>query len=264
MSSELRDRWALVTGASSGLGVDFSRELAARGCNCVLVARREGRLRELAEELARETGVKVEVVVADLSVPEAAAELHAAIALRGVQVDVLINNAGIGIFDRFLEIPWERERAMLQLDVTTVVQLTKLYAEEMAKRGFGRILMVASTAAYQAVPFYSTYAAAKSYVLSLGEALNYELRGTSVTCTVLSPGVTDTEFQRVAGHEYTPAMRGSVMASRDVARIGIEAMLRGRASVLAGFRNKLLIWLQRFAPRSLVTRISPLFTGRPH
>ena len=264
MASQLRDRWALVTGASSGLGADFARELAARGCNCVLVARREARLRELAEELAREFGVQAEVAAVDLSVPDAAVALRTEIDRKGIAVDVLINNAGIGVFDHFVDIPWERERTMLQLDVVTLLQLTKLYAREMVDRGFGRILMVASTAAYQPVPYYSTYAAAKAYVLSLGEALNYELKGTGVSCTVLSPGVTDTEFQRVAGHDYTSAMRGAVMESRKVARIGVEAMLRARSSVLAGLRNKLLIWLQRLAPRSLVIRVAVRFTGKPH
>lgn len=263
MTRELRGKWALITGASSGLGADFARELAARGCNCVLVARREGRLRKLAEELAREAGVDVEVLTSDLSRPEAAAELFAAVSQLGLDIHVLINNAGIGIFERFLEIPWERERAMLQLDVITVVQLTKLFAREMAERGAGRILLIASTAGYQAVPFYASYAGAKSFVLLFGEALNYELRGSGVTCTVLSPGVTDTEFQRVAGHEYTAAMSGSVMESRKVVRIGVDAMLRGRSSTLAGLRNKLLIWLQRLSPRSLVIRVAVSFTGRP-
>ena len=263
MADRTHGDWALITGASSGLGADFARELASRGCNCVLVARRESRLRELAEELARDNGAETEVVSMDLSVPGAPAELHRRLAERGLQVDMLINNAGFGIFDRFLDIPWERERAMIELDVLALVQLTKLFAADMVERGYGRILQVASTAAYQAVPYYATYAGCKSFVLLFGEALNYELAGTGVTCTVLSPGTTDTEFQSVAGHDYTMAMRGSAMSSRDVARTGVEAMLRGRSSVLAGLRNKALVWLERFTPRALITRIAARFTGSP-
>lgn len=263
MPDRMPDRWALITGASGGLGADFARELASRGCNCVLVARRASRLKELAAELARDYGIEIEVITLDLSVPDAAAELYRLLADRRIRIDMLINNAGFGVFDRFLDIPWERERAMIELDVLTPVHLTKLFARDMVEQGYGRILQIASTAAYQAVPYYSTYAGCKSFVLLFGEALNYELAGTGVTCTVLSPGTTDTEFQNVAGHDYTMAMRGSVMKSRDVARIGIEAMMRGRSSVLAGLRNKMLIWLQRLAPRTLVTRVAARFTGSP-
>jgi short-subunit dehydrogenase len=255
--------WALITGASSGLGADFARELASRGCNCVLVARRENRLRELAEELARDHGAEAEIIPMDLSVPGVPAELHRRLAEKGIRIDVLVNSAGFGIFDRFLDIPWERERAMIELDVLALVHLTKLFARDMVERGYGRILQIASTAAYQAVPYYSTYAGCKSFVLLFGEALHYELAGTGVTCTVLSPGTTDTEFQSVAGHDYTMAMSGSVMNSRAVARIGIEAMLRGRSSVLAGLRNQALVWLERLTPRTLITRIAARFTGSP-
>ena len=262
-SGELRGRWALVTGASSGLGADFARGLSRRGCHCVLVARREDRLRELADELTRDHGVTVEVEALDLSSQRSRIELHGALSHKGIRIDVLINNAGFGIFDRFQDIAWERERSMIELDVIAVVHLTKLFLPGMLERGYGRILHVASTAAYQPVPYYASYAGSKSFVLSFGEALNYELQDSGVTSTVLSPGVTDTEFQRVAGHEYTAAMSSAVMESAEVARIGLDAMLKGRSSLLAGTRNKLLIWLQRLAPRSLVTRVATSFTGTP-
>ncbi len=257
--TNIRGRWAVVTGASSGLGVDFARELAERGCNTVLVARREERLRALAQELEQDNGVDTEVVVLDLSQPDAAESLYRRLVHHGLTVDVLINNAGVGAHGEFLTIPWERERTMLDLNIVALVHLTKLFGRDMVERGFGRILQVASAAAYQPVPTYSTYAAAKSFVVNFGEALNYELRGTGVTCTVLSPGVTHTEFQEVAGHEYTDYMRRFGMQSRQVARIGVRALLRRRASVVAGRQNALLAWSVRLVPRRTATAVAGFF-----
>jgi short-subunit dehydrogenase len=142
--SELRGRRALVTGASSGLGADFARVLAEQGCHLVLVARRADRLEALAKELRERHGVQVESLAMSLSEPEAAAALHQRMSARGVEIDVLVNNAGFGVFGEFLSVPWEREREMLQLDVLAVVQLTKLFGAEMVKRGRGWILQVAS------------------------------------------------------------------------------------------------------------------------
>ncbi len=256
---EIDGRWALVTGASSGLGVDFARQLARRGAHLILVARREERLQALAEELRRDPGVEVEVVALDLGVRGAPATLYEGLCARERSVDLLINNAGFGVHGAFLSNPWERERDMIELNVVTLVQLTKLFAGDMVKRGFGRILQVASTAAYQPVPTYAVYGATKSFVLSFGEALNHELRGTGVSCTVLSPGVTATEFQQVANHAYTSFMRLAQMKSADVARIGIQAMLKGRSSLIAGRHNALLASTVRFTPRRAATAVAGFF-----
>jgi short-subunit dehydrogenase len=257
--SDIRNRWALVTGASSGLGVDFARELARRGCNPILVARREERLRALAAELSETYGVDADVVPMDLGARDAPERLYRAFSDRGRRVDILINNAGFGVHGKFLDNAWERERAMLELNIIALVQLTKLFAAGMVERGFGRILQVASTAAYQPVPTYAAYGASKAFVLSFGEALNHELKGTGVTCTVVSPGVTETEFQTVAGHEYNSYMRLTQMKSADVARIGIRAMLRGRSSVIAGLHNALLAGSGRLTPRRLTTALAGFF-----
>jgi hypothetical protein len=245
----LHGRTALVTGASSGLGVDFATILAERGCNVVLVARREERLRALADELAARHGVRADVVAMSLSPLGAAQALYDRLRDMNRTVDVLINNAGFGVWGKFAEIPWEREEEMLRLDVIALVHLTKLFLRDMLQRNAGWILQVSSIGAYQPSPTYATYAAAKAFVLSFGEALSYELRGSNVKVSVLSPGVTETEFLQVAGQARTLYQRMSIMPSRPVAEIGIEAMLRGKPSKVAGAMNAFAAWSLRFMPR---------------
>lgn len=247
----LRGKTALVTGASSGLGVDFATILAERGCNVVLVARREERLRKLADELAQRHGVQAHVIAMDLAPLGAAADLYNRLRALNLTVDVLINNAGFGVYGPFTEIAWEREQEMLLLDIVTLVHLSKLFVRDMVGRNFGYVLQVSSIGAYQPSPTYATYSAAKAFVLSFGEALSYELRGTNVKVSVLSPGVTATEFLDVAGQRRTLYQRLSMMASRPVAEIGIDAMLRGKPSKVAGVMNALTAWSLRFVPRRL-------------
>jgi len=257
--SDIVGSWALVTGASSGLGVDFARELAARGANLILVARRTERLRVLAGEIKVNHPVDVDVEPMDLAISDAAEALYQRLDDRGRSVEILVNNAGFGVHGNFLDNDWKRERDMLQVDVIALVHLTKLFAAKMVKRGFGRILQVASTAGYQPVPTYAVYGACKAFVLSFSEALNYELRGTGVTSTVVAPGVTATEFQKVAGHPYSRYMRMTEMKSADVARRGVEAMLSGRSAVVPGFHNAALMASERFAPRRVVTALAGHF-----
>lgn len=249
--TDLRGKTALVTGASSGLGVDFATILAERGCHLVLVARREDRLRALANDLAQRHGVQAQAIAMDLAVPGAAQALYDRLAAQKVAIDVLINNAGFGVHGAFLEIPWEREDEMLRLDIVSLVHLTKLFVRDMVARNFGYVLQIASIGAYQPTPTYASYSAAKAFVLSFGEALGYELRHTNVKVSVLSPGVTATEFLAVAGQRHSLFQRLSMMQSRPVAEIGIDAMLRGRPSKVAGAMNALAAWSLRFVPRRL-------------
>jgi uncharacterized protein len=246
---QLAGHWALVTGASSGMGVDFARQLAARGANLVLVARRRERLVEVADELIESAGVRAEVIAMDLAVAGAADRLRRRTAALGIDVDVLVNNAGFGIHGDFLDMPWEGTERLIRLDMITLTELTRLYAEGMVARGRGWILQVASISAYQPVPSYAAYAAAKSYVLSFGEALGHELRGTGVCCTVVSPGVTATEFMERAGHRLTSFDRLALMESPVVARVGIRALLAGRGSIVPGLANAFNAWVMRFVPR---------------
>jgi short-subunit dehydrogenase len=248
---ELKGKTALVTGASSGLGVDFATILAERGCHLVLVARREDRLRTLADDLRARHGVTTHVIAMSLSRLGAAQSLYEQVRALGLEVDVLINNAGFGVYGPFVEIPWEREEEMLLLDVVTLVHLTKLFVTDMVRRNSGYVLQVSSIGAYQPSPTYATYSAAKAFVLSFGEALSYELRATNVKVSVLSPGVTATEFLDVAGQRRSLFQRLSMMPSRPVAEIGIAAMVRGKPSKVAGVMNALTAWSLRFVPRRL-------------
>ncbi len=252
----LRGKRALVTGASSGLGADFARNLAARGCSVILVARREDLLKSLQQEIRDQHGVEADCIVMDLSREDAPQALYDQVKASGKAVDVLINNAGFGLYGEFIDIPWEREREMLQLDIITLIHLTKLFVRDMIARNYGYVLQVSSIGAYQPSPTYASYSAAKSFVLYFGEAINYELRKTNVHCTVISPGVTATEFLKVAGQEPTLYQRLMRMKSADVAQIGINAMLRGRSSVVPGVLNSILAWSNRLMPRRVAAALA--------
>jgi short-subunit dehydrogenase len=240
---------ALVTGASSGLGVEFARQLAAEGCALVLVARRLDRLQALRAELAQRYGARAECVALDLTEPDAPQRLFRQTQAAGMRVDILINNAGLGLFGGFLDTPWERTQQMLRLDILALTQLTYLFAADMRTRKSGWILQVASTGAFQPTPTYAAYSAAKSYVLSLGEALHFELRGSGVQCATLCPGVTRTEFFEVADQTPTLFQRMTMMESAAVAQIGLRALWAGRASVVAGRVNGLTTFFMRMLPR---------------
>jgi short-subunit dehydrogenase len=255
-SSALRGRHAVVTGASSGLGADFARELAGRGAALTLVARREDRLRALQRELVERHGATVDVTVLDLTAGGAAEQLRRRAEDARRPVDVLVNNAGFGLYGEFSRLDWERERNMLELNVIVPVHLTKLFLPGMLERGFGHVLNVASIGAYQPSPLYASYSAAKSFVLNFTEALSYELRGTGVHATALSPGVVATEFLQVAGQAPTRYQRRSRMDSPAVARIGVDAMLRGRPSLVAGRRNAVTAWSVRLLPRRAATALA--------
>jgi short-subunit dehydrogenase len=253
-AQDLKGRTALITGASSGLGVEFTRQLAARGTDVILAARRKGKLEEVATEIKTTCGVNVFVYTADLSQPDAPLALYNAIKKDGHNVDILINNAGFGTFGHFNDIPWERTAQMLDLDIRALTYLTKLFLEDMKQRNFGRILLIASIAAYQPSPTYAAYAGAKAYVLLFGEALRFELKKQklNIHVSVLSPGVTDTEFFKVAGQKPTPYQRLFMMQPKKVVRIGINGMLSNKPSRIPGFMNWFLAFSTRFVPRRAV------------
>jgi uncharacterized protein len=256
MKKDIQNRTALVTGASSGLGVDFARELAKEGANLILVARREDRLKAVAAEINQEFGVAVDVIPMDLAETGAPQVLYDHLKAENKAVDVLVNNAGYGLFGMFTELSWEKQKQMLDLDIIALTHLTKLFVPDMVARKFGAVLQVASIAAYQPAPTYASYAGAKSYVLLFSEALDHELRGTGVNVTTVSPGVTATEFLKVAGQKPTLYQRMVMMQSPEVARQGIRALLRQQRSVVPGFFNRFSAFLMRFIPRRLMTVLS--------
>lgn len=263
-TQELAGKWALVTGASSGLGVDFARRLGARGCNLILVARREERLEEVREKLEGEYGVEARVIPMDLARDGAPQDLMDRIRNGGQrQVDILINNAGFGIHGSFIEEDWGRYRAMIDLNVKTVAHLTRLVLPGMIERGFGYILFVASNASFQPSPQYALYGATKSLVRDFSEALYYELRDTPVSCTVVSPGPTRTEFHDVAGQDRQGNLyiRLLMMESEHVAEIGVRSMLRKKSSVVPGFLNKVFAWTAQRGPRRLITALAGRLMG---
>ncbi len=251
-----KDRWALVTGASSGIGEAFARLLAEQGAHLVLVARRQDRLEALSKELAAAHGVQTRVEALDLAAPGACEALHRRTREAGLEIDLLVNNAGFGVYGPHMEIPWEREQQMLQLDIVALSDLTKRYVADMLARDRGWVIQVASIGGYQPAPTYAAYSAAKAYVLNLTEALNYELRGTGVKVSALSPGVTRTEFFEVSGQAPSLFQRLTVMPAERVAQVGLDAVWKGRPSVIPGFVNRFNAFFLRFLPRRLQAAIA--------
>lgn len=246
---------ALITGASAGIGKTFAVDLAAAGLNLVLTARREDRLADLKAKLEAKYAISVHIIPLDLSQPEAVDTLLQEVGDQ--EIDLLINNAGIGIYGPFIDIPWERENTMLMLDIINLVRLTKELAMKMVNRNSGYILNVASIGAFQAAPLYGTYSAAKSYVLSFSEALHHELKPAGVQVSALCPGVTRTEFFAAAGqNRLTLFQKLSMMESETVTRIGLRALLAGKPFVIAGRWNRTFIFCYRFLPRRLTTLLA--------
>lgn len=247
------DSTCLVTGASSGIGSEIARELAQRGHGVTLVARREERLHELAEELTDAHGVRAEVVGASVAEQEGRAELAAEIERRRLTVETLVNNAGYGSAGRFQDLDPDGEEGMVRLNVEAVVGFCGMYASRMVDRGRGAILNVASTAAFQPLPYQATYAASKAFVNSFSEALHTDLAGTGVTVTVVCPGLTETEFGEESGmgsFDQVPSFL--VDDARDVARAAVEGMEAGRRSVVPGAHNVVSALGGRLAPRTLL------------
>ena len=241
----------LITGASAGLGVEFARQCVARGQEVVLVARRLDRLNRLAAEVGN-----AHVIAADLSEPDAPAKLFAELASRGLWATVLINNAGFGLRGRFAALPLDRQLEMIDLNVRALTALTFFAVEEMARRGGGAILNVASTAAFQPGPKMAVYFATKAFVLSFTEALHEEWKDRGIKVNALCPGPTRTEFGEVAGIGTLGSFDRLSMEAAPVVRAGLDGLERNQAVVIPGTTNKLGAWSTRFAPRSVVRRIA--------
>lgn len=252
MASEVK--WALVTGASSGLGVEFARLLAARGYSLVLVARREAPMVKLAEELRQSTGVEIVVEPLDLRLPDIAWTLQSRLDERGIAPEVLINNAAFGITEPFLNHDTARLNAMLQLDIVTMTELTHVFANAMAERGKGHILLVASIAGFNPTPMMAAYGAAKAYVVSFGESLHVEL-APAIGVTVLSPGLMETGFLEIADLKPTAMMRRSMLAPAKVAKLGLDALFAGKSGIVAGRLNRIMTFSLRFLSRHLQAKI---------
>jgi hypothetical protein len=249
----------LITGASSGIGRGFAELFARDGWRPILVARSADGLNSLAEDLKARFAVDAVAIPVDLAQTGSAERLFEEIERRGIAVDALVNNAGFGTFGNFAELPLEDERQELQLNVVTLTELTKLFLKPMLLRKRGRILNVASTAAFQPGPLMTVYYASKAYVLSFSEALHEELRGSGVTMTCLCPGATQSGFQDRAKMSDSTIVKGRRLPdAMSVAQAGYRAMLAGKRLVIPGALNVLTAFLPRVSPRGAVVRIARL------
>jgi uncharacterized protein len=245
----------LVTGASTGIGYEFTKLFARQGYALVMVARDHQALQRVAEELTRDYNISVRLIRKDLSLPGSATDIFDELHRQSIHVDVLINNAGFGTYGPFGETDLQTEVAMMQLNIVALTELTKLFLLEMLAKGEGKILNVASTAAFQPVPLMAVYYATKAYVLSFSEALARELNGSGVTVSVLCPGPTRTEFQRRVGIKGTKLFDALSMDAATVAKVGYQGLMKGRTVVIPGLMNRLIASGIRFVPRSLVTGV---------
>jgi uncharacterized protein len=244
---------ALVTGASGGIGEELARVLAREGHDLVLVARSADKLRSLSDDLAKKHGIRAEVLVADLIAPDAPQQIAAELERRGLEVDVLVNNAGFANYGAFATLDPTGEVNLLQVNIVALTHLTRLLLPGMISRKDGRVLNVASTAAFMPGPLMAVYYASKAYVLSFSEALNEELRGSGVTVTALCPGPTTSGFQSRANMEGSKLIRGrQLMSAATVAEQGYAALRAGRPLVIPGLLNRITAFLPRLLPRAVV------------
>lgn len=246
----------LITGASVGIGRALAREFARDGYRLILTARRIDLLEQLAAELRSDCGVAVETIALDLTRVSAARELYEEVNKRGLAVDVLVNNAGFGVFGRFAAVAPQRQRDLLQLNICALTELCSLFLPPMLERGCGGILNVASIAAFQAGPNLASYYASKAYVLSLTEALRSESGGRGLNICCLAPGPTFTEFTTVAGMRTDAFYRLLAMSPEQVACAGYRGFRRNRALIIPGIINKLGVFMTRLVPRALSRTVS--------
>lgn len=252
------DRWALVTGASSGIGAEFARRLAARGMHLVLVARRRELLDQLADELHTRHGTKTEIIVCDLSVPAEPQRVFDAVQAKGLPIELLINNAGFGWVGTADETDVDRMRDLVRLNVSAVVELTYLFLPGMWQRGHGGIINVSSVAGFQPVAYMPTYSASKAFVLHFSEALWAECRDRGVTVTALCPGTTQTDFFDVANVPGWLKKRRS-STPEQVVKAALKTLERRKQFVVPGWRNRLMTFLVRIARRKMVVLQSMRF-----
>jgi uncharacterized protein len=261
MISEWRGKWALITGASAGIGVALAEELAGGESNLVLTARRKDRLEELAQRLEAKHKIKTQIIVADLAQPEGPDKIYNFTSSQGIEIDLLINNAGFGAYGELPSVDVKRLLDMVQVNCSAVVHLTRLFLPGMVERKRGDVLILASTASFQAVPYISTYAATKAFDLLFAEGLAEEMRPHGIRVCALCPGSTESEFHVVAGQEK---FQRKAETAEKVARTGLRALAAGKSYVISGLGNYLGAQGERLVPRRMVTRIAGgLFKPKP-
>ncbi|HUM51790.1 MAG TPA: SDR family oxidoreductase [Chitinophagales bacterium] len=249
----MTNEYAIITGASSGIGLEFSKLLAKKGYNLVLVARRTDRLEKLKAEILQTDKIDIQLVSMDLSEKEAPNELLAFTQKNNLTISVLVNNAGFGANGEFFSVPIERTIEMLNLNMVTLTHLTYLFGLEMKKNNNGYILQVASIGAFQPSPYVSAYSATKAYVMLFSEGLDFELKDSNVSVTTLYPGATRTEFFEVSDTKINAIIENSMQSAKKVASIALNAMFKRQRSIVPGFMNKLTAFITQLSPRKLTT-----------
>jgi short-subunit dehydrogenase len=249
---------ALVTGASNGIGRELAKTLARNGHDVVLVARDAQKLDQLANDLKTEFGITTKVMPKDLSISTSAQEIFDELQKEGIRINILVNNAGFDVYGNFRETDLVKELQMIQVNLTTLTQLTKLFLKDMAEQGYGRILNLGSTGSFVPSPLNAVYSATKAYVLSFSEAIAEELHGTGVTVTVMCPGATKTEFHKRAKMESVRLLTFGVMDAKTVAEAGYRAMMAGKGSLVPGLYNKVQVLSARFVPRSFSAKTAKM------
>lgn len=256
---------ALITGASSGIGLELSKIHASKGDNLVLVARSKSKLDELKIELEKNYGISVYTIGKDLSLPKSVSEVYSEVKQQNITIDYLINNAGFGDYGLYFDSVWEKQEQMINLNITTLSHFTRLFLKDMVDRKSGKIMNIASTASFQPGPTMAVYCATKSYVLSFSEAINNEVKEFGVTVTALCPGATTSGFQAAASLEGSNLFEGKKLPSaKDVATYGYRAMMKGKAVAIHGFMNALMANSIRFTPRSLVVKVARMILEKKH
>jgi short-subunit dehydrogenase len=250
------NQWALVTGASRGIGLDLARGLALRGYSLILTARDEALLKQVSSELKADFSVNTLIFSADLSQPDEREKLRSFLEKQPHTIEVLINNAGFGFLGEFQDQDPKKMREMIQLNINTLTELTHTFFSQFVKRKSGYILNVASTAAFQAIPLFSAYAASKAYVLSLSEALHWEGKKHQVSVTVLCPGPVDTDFHGRAGTKDSVFINRFMAKSPEVAELGLKGLFSNQPLVVAGHLNRFLLFSLRFLPRKSAATVS--------
>lgn len=255
---------ALITGASNGIGWELAILFAQQGNDLVLVARNTAKLDELKSSLEHQYGVRVFTIGKDLATTDAGQSVFEETSRMGLRIDYLVNNAGFGDFGMFATSDWNRTQQMITLNITALTQLTHCYLHEMLSRGQGKIMNVASTAAFQSGPTMAVYYATKAYVLSFSEAINNEVSNTGVTVTTLCPGATESGFQAAASMEESALVKGKKLPSaRAVAEYGYAAMMKGKTIAIHGRMNYILANAVRFMPRAWVVKITRKMQDKP-
>jgi hypothetical protein len=251
------NKTALITGSSSGIGLELARIHAENGDNLILVARNKNKLDILKNELEQKFKITVCNLEKDLSLPDSAKEVYDELSRQNISIDYLINNAGFGDFGFFAESDWTKQEKMINLNILTLSHFTWLFLPEMIKKGKGKIMNVASTAAFQSGPTMAVYYATKAYVLSFSEAIDNEVRNKGITVTALCPGATESGFQAAAALEESRLFKDRKLpSSREVAEYGYKAMMKGKTIAIHGLMNAIMANSVRFAPRSLVVKVT--------